>query len=1792
MKKLKHFVLLCVLSSYVNFNLNAQSFSCPPNLDFELGNFNNWRLYTGTPPTGGCCPINTPTLSGPVTLRHTITSGTGTDGFGNFPIVAPGGGVYSLKLGNMYGGAEAERARYYIAVPSGVNNYSVIFRYAVVFEDPGHPPADQPRFEVKAFDSLTNTVIPCTQFTYVATSNLPGFSRSTVDTMVWYKPWTTASINLSGYAGKTVAVDFASGDCSQGGHFGYGYVDMNCGLFQISGVICSSSPTITLNAPPGFWKYYWKDSALTHTIDSGQTVTMSTPPVSTKYAVVLVPYSGFGCPDTLYTTVTVTNIPLNATKDTTICRNSSLQLSAGSLTNAGPLTYSWSPSTNLSCTTCANPIASPLASGSYYITVTDTNGCSKKDTVNIGVDSLSLSLTAQNVLCFGSNNGSVSTIVSHGKSPYLYSWNTTPTQTSAILSNIGPGNYAVTVTDSFGCKKADSALITQPAALITTKSKTDISCFGSNNGSATISASGGTPPYAYSWNTTPSQTTSTISNLYAGTYIVTTTDAKGCAKQDTITISQNGALSIIKTKSDVHCFGGNNGFASITVNSGTTPYTYSWNTIPAQTTAAINNLTAGIYTVTVTDAHGCTKTDTVNITQPTALNDVKTKTDVNCFGSSSGAASITASGGTLPYTYNWNTTPAKTTSAINNLNAGTYIVTITDSNGCSKADTLIISQPIALADSKTKTDVNCFNGNNGTASITALGGTTPYTYSWNTSPAQTTSAISNLSAGTYIATITDAKGCTKPDTVTILQPPVLSDTKAKTDISCFGGNNGTASVIASGGTAPYTYSWNTTPTQTTASINNLGTGIYIVAIADAKGCTRNDTISITQSQGITINKSRTNVSCFGGSNGSAATNISGGKTPYTYVWNTSPVQNTPTATNLNAGIYSITVTDSFGCTKTDTVVITQPPVLSTSKTQTNVGCFGSNDGSAAIIANGGTAPYIYNWNTTPVQTTASINNLLAGYYTITVTDANGCTKTDSILITQHTQLNTVKSKKNISCYGGNNGTATIVATGGTLPYAYSWNTSPIQTTSTASNLPAGTFIVTTTDSIGCSKNDTLILTQPAALASAKSKSDVSCYGGNNGAATINGSGGTLPYAYSWNTTPTQNTATATSLTAGTYIVIITDSFGCSRNDTVIIAQPSMLSTTKNKTNINCFGGSNGIAAINASGGTSPYSYSWNTTPVQTTASINNLLAGSYIVTVTDAKGCSKNDTLIITQPTAIIATKTKTDVNCFGGKSGSAAIIATGGRAPYTYNWNTTPPLTVATANNLSAGTYLVTITDSAGCTRTDTININQPPVLSLSNIKTNVSCFGKDDGSVGVNVTGGTPPYTYAWNTAPIQTTATIINLHAGNYAVTVKDAKGCQIQSSDTIKQPTILAISPGELSQSCYGMANGSAFVNISGGTPLYKISWNTSPKQISDTAVNLTAGWHSVIVTDANGCLDLDSVQIGVFPHTDINAGTDTVICAYKTVKLNASGAKSYLWSPPTGLSCINCSSPLATPLASTVYKVSGLDLYDCPDTGHVKIDVISKVPVSAGNNMDICVGDSVQLSATGGISYVWTPDSYLNNSMIAEPVTNPDSSIKYRVVITENECFKDTLYQSVTVHPRPTIELGPDLQGVPGASFQLKPSVTNATDIRWTPVEGLSCSDCYTPVATVNSTVTYKATVSNGTICIASDEITIRVACDGSLIFIPNTFTPNGDGLNDRFYPSAKGVNLINVMRVYDRWGELLFERYNFKPNDESSGWDGTYKLHSLPPDVFVYYVEIQCTNGERTFLKGDISLVR
>lgn len=370
---------------------------CPPNVDFELGNLSNWKFYTGT-----CCPIATGLPGLPVNGRHTLMSGNGLDPYGNFPVVAPGGGNYSLKLGNANTGSESERARYYVKVPAGANNFSLIYRYAVVFEDPNHLIQEQPRFEVKVSDSITGAIYPCLTFTYIAASNLPGFQSYTFNPDIKYKSWTTASLNLSGLGGTTVAVDFASGDCDLGGHFGYGYVDMACGLFQIAGTLCDNSPNFTLLGPSGFQSYDWYDSSFTNLLGSGQSITLSNPGQNTTYKLVISPFTGFGCPDTLTTTLGIGSFNFGSITKTICSGESYLGHNASgtyvdTLVNASGcdsihttiLNVLPAPSTTINQSICnGESYLGYTNAGTYIDTFVSITGCDSLRILNLSVNSV------------------------------------------------------------------------------------------------------------------------------------------------------------------------------------------------------------------------------------------------------------------------------------------------------------------------------------------------------------------------------------------------------------------------------------------------------------------------------------------------------------------------------------------------------------------------------------------------------------------------------------------------------------------------------------------------------------------------------------------------------------------------------------------------------------------------------------------------------------------------------------------------------------------------------------------------------------------------------------------------------------------------------------------------------------------------------------------------------------------------------------------------------------------------------------------------------------------------------------------------------------------------------------------------------------------------------------------------------------------------------------------------------------------------------------------------------------
>ena len=1030
-------------------------------------------------------------------------------------------------------------------------------------------------------------------------------------------------------------------------------------------------------------------------------------------------------------------------------------------------TYAWSPSGG------TGAIASGLAAGTYSVVITDSKGCTKTISgIVVGGPASALTGTTSTtpVSCNGGTNGTATVTPIGGTSTYTYLWSNSAT--SATASGLAAGNYSVTITDANSCTfNIINIAVTQPPVLNGTPAVTNVSCNGGSNGVASIIASGGTPGYTYLWSN--GVTTSAITGLAAGTYSVTITDAKGCTKIiNNITVGQPSVLTASQgAVNNVSCNGGSNGSATVSVSGGIPAYTYSWS--PSGGTAATaSGLSQGTYTVTVTDANSCQTTQSFTISEPAPFSVTTSQTDILCNGGATGSATVNVTGGTGAYTYSW--APSGGTAATaTGLTAGTYTVTIQDANLCQTTRSFTIIQPSTLvATPISQTNIGCRGEATGSATVNATGGTGAYTYSWAPSGG-TAATATGLTAGTYTVTIKDANLCQTTQSFTITQPAaILSASTASTGVSCFGGSNGVASVIASGGTPGYTYLW--APLGgTSATISGRPAGNYTCTITDANGCTLVKNITISTPTQIIATASKTDVSCNGGSNGTATVSVSGGTAGYTYSW--SPTGGTAaTASGLAAGTYTVTITDANTCQTTANVTIGQPSVLAATTAKTDVLCNGGATGTASVNVTGGNGNYTYVWSPSG-GTAATATGLTAGNYSVLITDAVGCTLNKNFTINQPSILAATTSQINATCVVG--GQASVTPSGGTTPYTYLWSNG--ETTQTVTNLAAGNYSTTITDANGCAITKNFTITTINTLVATVSQTDVLCNGSNTGTATVVASGAPGPFTYVW--APTGgNAATATGLTAGNYSVTITSANGCSIVKNFTITEPTAIVVTPSQTNISCNGGANGSASVVVTGGTGVYTYAWAPSG-GTAATASGLTGGTYTVTISDANLCQTTQSFTLTEPAALVATPSQTNVSCNGGSNGSATVSVTGGTGAYTYIWSPTGG-TAATASGLAAGTYTVTITDANTCQTTANVTITEPAILAATTSQVNVSCSGQSDASATVTVTGGTGAYTYAWSPSG-GTAATATGLSAGNYSVLITDANSCTLTQNVTI-------------------------------------------------------------------------------------------------------------------------------------------------------------------------------------------------------------------------------------------------------------------------------------------------------------------------------------------------------------------------------------------------------------------------
>ncbi|MHA4846117.1 T9SS type B sorting domain-containing protein, partial [Flavitalea antarctica] len=1137
-----------------------------------------------------------------------------------------------------------------------------------------------------------------------------------------------------------------------------------------------------------------------------------------------------------------------------------------------------------------------LPAGNYIITVQDALGCTRD--VNVNIVALPNTVTPvlvsrTDVPCSGGNVGSLSVGANGGAAPYQYKLDNGAYQATGVFTGLASGSYIVTVRDANGCTRDLAVAITQvPNTVVAgVASKVDVSCAGTP-GSVTITGSGGTPPYTYKLGAGAFQASPAFSNVPAGNYIATVRDANGCTSDIAVTIVQlnNTVLPVVTSKTDIPCTGGT-GSVTVAGSGGTAPYQYSLGGAAFQATGVFNGLAAGSYNITVRDAGGCTKDVAIIIEQAvnTVVGTVVAKTDVPCSGGNVGTLTVAGSGGTAPYTYRLGTGAFQPTGVFNNLAAGAHIITVRDANGCTSNVTGTIAQLNNTVDGTVvaRRDVPCSGGNTGSITIAGTGGTAPYEYKLGTAQYRADGTFIGLPAGNYIITVKDAAGCTKDVPVTIgqINNNVVAVLNSKTDVSCLGGNTGSITISGSGGTAPYEYKIGTGRYGSANTFSNLAPGEYIVSVQDALGCSRDLTVRIDQLPNAitaTINN-KTDIPCAGGNGGSVSVTGGGGTAPYAYKLGSGQFSGNSTFTNLAAGQHIITVRDATGCSKDTTITIVQTPntVRPSVISRIDIPCSGGT-GSITVTGVGGTAPYEYRLGTSPYQPGGSFTELVAGSYTVTVRDAGGCTRDTTLVISQipNTVTVTLGSKTDVGCASGNIGSITVVGSGGTAPYEYRIGSAAYQTSNTFNSLPAGRHVITVRDAAGCTNEVAVTLTQINNTVTATvTKTDVPCTGGNTGSITVQGGGGSTPYTYKLDSGAYQPGGTFNGLAAGRYVITIRNSLGCTKDTTVVVDQVdnTIIARIGSQKDVPCAGGNVGSVTIVATGGSGVLQYKIGTRPNQNTGVFNDLAAGDYVATVTDIAGCTRDVPVTIAQINNTInpAIATKTDVPCSGGNTGSVTISVTGGNAPFTYKMDTGPYQQAATFDNLAAGEHVVTVKDSAGCTKDLKVTIEQVGnTVAATVTKTDVPCSG-GGGTATVTATGGTAPYTYKIDNGQYGPDATFDSLPGGEHVITVKDAAGCTKDVTVTIASPagTPGTITPATVDPICAGT---SQVLTASDGVAYQWYRNDTLiPGATGKTYSANTAARYTVVID--NGTCKIRSSNVVTLT---VNSCTETVVFVAK------------------------------------------------------------------------------------------------------------------------------------------------------------------------------------------------------------------------------------------------------------------------------------------------------------------------
>lgn len=917
---------------------------------------------------------------------------------------------------------------------------------------------------------------------------------------------------------------------------------------------------------------------------------------------------------------------------------------------------------------------SGLPLGQYCITVLDANNCAFINCQYIG-EPMSAATSTTNAAC---NNpvggGSAEVSVSGGVPPFDYEWDNG--MSGPIIDSIPAGPVSVTITGYNGCsiEATDTVGLEENPLGIQVQTEQP-GCSGDSTGWAIANAPGAYLPADYSWNTGDSS--ASIYNLPAGTYTVTVQDAMGCTGTKTFQLNNSSNLKVTLQTQQPSCHGTNNGMIKIQPDDGIPPFTFNWNT--GDSTQSLENLAPGLYTVTVADNAGCSKVDSVTLTYPPPFQaSFFVNNASHCAAKDGSITPAITGGGTWPFNFKWS--DGSTDSILQNAGAGLYYVSITSSEGCQLMDSVTIEQPNTLIVNVSGTSLVCGNENTGMLTASVQYGSAPYQYLW--SNGETTPTLHNLGPGSYSVTVTSSEGCEGQGGKTIFNSPVVSFTSMVDSISCNGAADGSIAIDIQSGLAPFSIQWSTGANST--ELEGLSGGTYDLTITDIAGCSASEAFTLTEPDELVASIISDAGTCDSDAHMQAI--ATGGTGPYTYQWSNGSIDQT--ITSSSGGDFSVTITDGHGCSASESVFLQEIPGIQLDLFGAGTSCFGKNDGTVVAIASAGTPPFQFQWSNG--ATTNGIGNLPPGVYAVTVTDLLGCTQTGTYTVAQGPALSIDIVAPQYSCVGSPVNATVIPPTNAVHPLSFEWSTG--QQSQLVTGLEAGGYSVTLTDAMGCQGIDSVQIQPGGVFSVATEQSDISCFGASDGEISVELSGGNSALQITWNTGDT-GTQLA-QLGSGVYEATITESAsGCTKVISSEITEPSPLAMTMTAQPGLC--GDPAFAQVNVSGGVQPWSLVWSNG--DTSSVIETYAAGQYSVLVTDANGCTLNDSILLE-----VASKPELEIEMLNYPSspqapdGILTAVYSNLEPPVQINWSNT--LTGDTIYGLSPGLYSVTLTDANDC--------------------------------------------------------------------------------------------------------------------------------------------------------------------------------------------------------------------------------------------------------------------------------------------------------------------------------------------------------------------------------------------------------------------------------------------------------------------------------------------------------------